>query len=211
MKKNKLLGSIIFFTLITGLVFTCAWATEEDSSVVVKTTENENQKPPSLFTSQESKAKNSIEKEKILFQIQHINAEQKIEKALEPQKPHIVYEPNRILKNHLRAQSLNKGLYTGSLVMLLGLNIADYLTTREALKYSGLKEGNPLLAGMAKNPAIFAVAKIGIGVTSFYVMKKMYKKNKELAWIVSLAANFALSYVVYNNLRLINQNRAEIN
>jgi len=84
------------------------------------------------------------------------------------------------------------------------LNAADYFSTLEALKRPGLQEGNPLMKGIVKSPAAFAAVKIGISAFSYISLKKMYKSNRSLAWVLSLATNFAMSYVVSNNLRLIN-------
>jgi len=96
-------------------------------------------------------------------------------------------------------------LFDVSLYSLIALNIADYFSTREALRYPGLQEGNPLMKSIVKSPVAFAAVKIGISAVSYWSMKNLYKKSKALAWVVSTASNFALSYVVSNNVRLINK------
>lgn len=95
-------------------------------------------------------------------------------------------------------------LYSSSLIYNMGLNIADYLSTREAIKHEGLVESNPLAALYVKSPVVFAAVKIGWTVGNYLLMRKLYKKNKKLAWIVGTISNLALSYVVANNIRLIN-------
>ncbi len=96
-------------------------------------------------------------------------------------------------------------LYSSSLIYNMGLNIADYLSTREAIKHEGLVESNPLAALYVKSPVVFTAVKIGWTVGNYLLMRKLYKKNKKLAWIVGTISNLALSYVVANNIRLINQ------
>jgi hypothetical protein len=108
----------------------------------------------------------------------------------------------------MRARSLGNGLFAASTISLVALNIADYFSTREALRYPGLQEGNPLMKSIVKNPATFAAVKIGVAVASYFGMKSLYKKNRTLGWAVSILSNFAMSYVVSNNVRLINMIKA---
>ena len=95
--------------------------------------------------------------------------------------------------------------FSSSLIYNVGLNIADYLSTTEAIKHEGLVESNPLAALYVKSPAVFTAVKIGWTVGNYILMKKLYKKNKKLAWIVGTISNVVLSYVVANNIRLISQ------
>lgn len=96
-------------------------------------------------------------------------------------------------------------LFTASLVSLAALNVADYLSTCKALKYPGLREGNPLLKNITKNALVFAGVKLGVAVCDYLLLKKIYKKNKTLGWVLSTAANVAMSYVVANNMKMINR------
>jgi len=105
----------------------------------------------------------------------------------------------------IRVSTAGDTLFTVSALSLVALNIADYFSTKEALTHPGLSEGNPLMKPFTKNPVVFAAVKAGISVFSYWSMKGLYKKSKPLAWVVSLATNFAMSYVVSNNIRLINQ------
>lgn len=107
-----------------------------------------------------------------------------------------------------RGRSFGDGLFEASMISLLALNIADYFSTREALRTPGLQEGNPLLKNVVKDPAKFAAVKIGVAVASYISLKSLYKKNRALGWAVSTLSNFAMSYVVSNNIRLINVARA---
>jgi hypothetical protein len=101
-----------------------------------------------------------------------------------------------------------KALFDVNLVLMLGLNIADYLSTREALKYPGLAETNPLMKPFVKNAAVFAAIKFGTTALSYLSMRAIFKKNKTVAWVMTTASNALLSYVVVNNMRLIQGARA---
>jgi len=101
-----------------------------------------------------------------------------------------------------------KALFDANLVLMVGLNIADYFSTREALKYPGLTETNPLMKPFVKSPAAFAAVKLGTTALSYLSMKAIFKKNKTFAWVMTTASNVLLSYVVTNNMRLIQGARA---
>lgn len=125
---------------------------------------------------------------------------------LNPRSVVASYSP-AYLGRDISFRSVGDRLFDVSLYSLVALNIADYLSTREALKYPGLQEGNPLMKSIVKSPVAFAAVKIGISAVSYWSLKSLYKKNKALAWVVSTASNFAMSYVVSNNMRLINKVR----
>lgn len=101
-----------------------------------------------------------------------------------------------------------KALFDANLVLMVGLNIADYISTREALKYPGLTETNPLMKPFVKSPAAFAAIKLGTTALSYWSMKAIFKRNKTVAWVMTTASNVLLSYVVANNMRLIQGARA---
>jgi hypothetical protein len=101
-----------------------------------------------------------------------------------------------------------KAFFDANLVLLVGLNIADYISTREALKYPGLTETNPLMTPFIKSPAAFAAVKFGTTALSYWSMKAIFKKNRTLAWVMTTASNALLSYVVANNVRLVQGARA---
>lgn len=101
-----------------------------------------------------------------------------------------------------------KALFDANLVVMVGLNIADYVSTREALKYPGLAEANPLMKPFIKNPAAFAAAKLGTTALSYWSMKVVFKRNKTVAWVMTTASNVLLSYVVASNIRAVRGARA---
>lgn len=106
------------------------------------------------------------------------------------------------------AAKTGKALFDANLVLMIGLNVADYISTREAFKYPGLEETNPLMKPFVKSPAAFAAIKIGTTALSYWSMKAIFKKNKTVAWVMTTASNVLLSYVVANNLRQIQGARA---
>lgn len=101
------------------------------------------------------------------------------------------------------SRDVGKALFDVNLVAMLGLNIADYLSTREALKYPGLEETNPLMKPFVKSPTAFAAIKIGTTALTYWSFKKIFKRNRAAGWILSTASNLLLSYVVANNLQQI--------
>ena len=94
-------------------------------------------------------------------------------------------------------------VFNVNLAYLAALNVADYITTREALKHEELAEANPIMRPFVGTDFAFAAVKAGLAAGSYLLLKGLYKKNKPLAWAASLVANLALSYVVVNNLRMI--------
>lgn len=101
-----------------------------------------------------------------------------------------------------------KALFDLNLLALVSLNVADYVTTRQALKYPGLYEANPLMRPFVKSPAAFTAVKAGTTVLTYLGMKALFKRNRTAAWIMTTATNVFLSYVVSNNLQKIHQARA---
>jgi hypothetical protein len=111
------------------------------------------------------------------------------------------------LQAFMPAPQSGKALFDANLFVMIGLNVADYFSTREAFKYPGLTETNPLMAPFVKSPAAFAAIKAGTTALTYLSMKSLFKKNKTVAWIMTTASNVVLSYVVANNLRLIQSAR----
>lgn len=101
-----------------------------------------------------------------------------------------------------------KALFNANLVLMIGLNVADYVSTRQALKYPGLTETNPLMKPFVKSPVAFAAAKFGTTALSYLSMRAIFKRNKTVAWVMTTASNVLLSYVVASNYRLIQGARA---
>jgi len=111
------------------------------------------------------------------------------------------------IQNYKKTQVFEKSLFEVSLAANLALNVADYFSTKEALKYEGLKEGNPFMKPFVKDDMTFAAVKIGLTVSNYFLVKNIYKRNKTLGWIVSIVSNLALSYVVSSNMAHIHEAR----
>ncbi len=109
------------------------------------------------------------------------------------------------LQKMIKLNRIENSLYTTSLIALTALNVADYFSTLKALKYEGLKEANPLMKPFTKNTYLFTAVKLGLTAYNFHYMKNLHRKNKRLAWAVSLIANFAMTYIVANNIRMIQE------
>lgn len=120
-----------------------------------------------------------------------------------PQNVVINPNPPRVVFRESGLSQVENALYTTSLISLVALNVADYLSTRKALQYEGLSEGNPLMKPFVKNDLAFAAVKIGLTLSTHLFMKNLHRNNKTLAWVLSVASNFAMSYVVANNLKMI--------
>jgi len=128
--------------------------------------------------------------------------------SVKPTIPETNYpETYKFVQDYRKRHKFESTLFEASLIANLALNAADYFSTREALKYEGLEEGNPLMKPFVKNDFTFAAVKIGVSLTSYFMMKKLFKRNKTLAWITSIVSNLALSYVVSSNMAHINEVR----
>lgn len=103
--------------------------------------------------------------------------------------------------------STGKTLFDANLIVMVGLNVADYVSTRQALKYPGLAEANPIMKPFVKSPAAFAAVKVGTTVLTYWSFKSLFKRNRTMAWIMSTATNCLLSYVVANNFSQIQRAR----
>ena len=112
-----------------------------------------------------------------------------------------------IIEPSFRGSRFTDSMFDASLLSLVALNVADFISTKECLKYPHLSEGNPVMKPFVKNDAVFAAVKGGLTIASYLGTKALYKRSKPLGWIVSLASNLALSYVVSNNVRLLRQAR----
>ena len=134
------------------------------------------------------------------------------EENLPKNKFNLAYQKTRLNPNLYRStkkptglNSLENLLYTGSLISFVALNAADYYSTVKGLKYEGVEEANLLMKPFTKNRVLFAAVKLGLTACNVHFMRKLHKKNKGLAWTFSLLANFAVSYVVVNNMQIIGQ------
>lgn len=107
-----------------------------------------------------------------------------------------------------RGEKTERALFNANLAAMAAINVADYLSTKQALKIPGSYEANPLMKPFIKNEFAFAAVKAGTTALTYFGMKKLFKTNKTMAWVLTTAANFVTSYAVYNNLNLVRKFRA---
>jgi len=111
--------------------------------------------------------------------------------------------PQSPLIQILPRNSFDNSMFKASLVLTVALNLGDYFSTREALRYPNLVEANPALVNITKNPYVFAGVKIVASALSVYLLAQAYKESKILGWVMSAAVNSLLTYAVINNYRAI--------
>ena len=114
----------------------------------------------------------------------------------------------RPFRGMFRSDRTERALFNSTLLAMTAINIADYLSTKQALKIPGTYEANPLMKPFVKNEFAFAAFKAGTTAVTYFGMKKLFKRNKTMAWIMTTAASFITSYAVYNNMRLVQKFRA---
>ena len=119
-----------------------------------------------------------------------------------------IHSAQAVIQPGFRGSGFSDSMFDASLLSLIALNVADFISTRECLKYPHLSEGNPVMKPFVKDPAVFAAVKGGLTILSVLGTRALYKRSKPLGWIVSIASNLALSYAVSNNVRLLQQARA---
>ena len=120
---------------------------------------------------------------------------------LDPAPASLEYE-RRYLVREYRSGAVGDVLFKVNLVAMVALNVADYFSTTACLQHPGLNEANPLMKPFVKSPIAFAAAKAGLTAISYVSLNSLYKKSKPAAWVLSMASNLLLSYVVSNNIRL---------
>ena len=105
----------------------------------------------------------------------------------------------------LNAQDKNKKttdwIYNSLETSYIGLNIADYITTQQAMK-KGALEANPIMKPFVKNKSAFALTKTGVTLTTLYLSRKVKKENPKTAFGLLLALNIFYGYVVNNNYQV---------
>ena len=114
-----------------------------------------------------------------------------------PQSGNFSFEPKK----------QSNGAFIAATVCTFALHAADFFSTRHALQYSRLQEGNPFMKKIVNSPLLFVGIKLGVAGLQTLLLKGLFKKNKALGWVVGTAMNVALSAVVANNLSKINKIR----
>lgn len=120
---------------------------------------------------------------------------------------HMRPAPNLKLKT---VTTTGNAIFEANLILMVGLNAADYFSTRNALKYPGLEESNPMMKPFVKSPAAFAAIKLGTTALSYWSLKSLFHRNRTAAWVLSSVTNTFLSYIVFNNLKHIRMAKARL-
>jgi uncharacterized protein DUF5658 len=79
------------------------------------------------------------------------------------------------------------------------LQALDYHSTTTALSSGVGREANPLMRGVADNPAAFAAVKAGTTAGTIWIAERMRKKHPAGAVVFMLASNAAMAAVVAHN------------
>jgi hypothetical protein len=205
-ESQRVLIVVLLFTVIFAVVLSLPLKGEEretkDGSASIKTG---NDIIPTEFTLLQPKYSTNFElsrpvsKESKSYEFRYNFSIKKPDTALD------VY--NRLNKR-IKSERLQSSFFKTTLITSAILGAADFVTTVKALKYGSLQEANPLAKPIVKNPYVFALAKLGITALNYQLMKVLYKKDKKLAWVMSVVSNLALSYVVINNIRMIKKAQA---
>ena len=96
--------------------------------------------------------------------------------------------------------ALMNSLYVSTAVV----QVLDLHSTLKAFG-AGATEGNPLMAGVTRNPATFAVTKAAVAAGTIFAAQKLAKKNKVAAVITLVAVNSAYAMIVSHNYALANR------
>lgn len=209
---SRRLKTFLLITLTTILFLYLPLTAEnnrENEQVLNKTTKAINDPSYNItyFTPLESKLSFNLE---LLFQhIDSKNNHLNNKLAFNPKKIEVNSDASKYFEKQIKLEKLENSLFTTSLVTLAALNVADYFSTKEALKCNNLIESNPIMKPFVKNDFAFAAVKIGLTAGNHFLMQKLYKQNRKLAWAVSLISNFAMSYIVANNIRLIHESQSK--
>ena len=88
-------------------------------------------------------------------------------------------------------------------VSLIALQVADGVTTYQAVTHHAAHEVNPAMRPFAGNQAaLFAVKGTATAVT-MYAVEKLWKKNRVAAVLTMVGVNAAYAMVVANNIRVM--------
>jgi len=204
-KKNrqKSVKAILLITTLALLFYLPLKAEDEDHNsdlILIKSIKQENNMNELCFMSLGSKSsENSESMQNAIKEYKPYSSRLSFSQTRDESYPALKKDSHK----RVNPKSIENLLFTTSLATLVALNAGDFYTTNKALKYEGLKEANPLLGPLTKNTFVFATVKFGITAINYYLLKKLHRKNKKLAWAVSIASNLVMGFIIINNTRLI--------
>ena len=92
-------------------------------------------------------------------------------------------------------------IYNGLEASYIGLNIADYITTRQAME-KGAWEANPIMRPFVKNKPAFASIKAGATLTTLYLSRKVKKEKPKVAFGLLIIGNLVYGYLANHNYKV---------
>lgn len=95
-----------------------------------------------------------------------------------------------------------KGLHPAWWAGLIGANVADAITTADAVNDGRGREANPLLRGISDNAAILGLAKAGIGAGEGLLLNHLHKKNPKGAKIGAAILTAVPALLALHNARV---------
>jgi hypothetical protein len=84
------------------------------------------------------------------------------------------------------------------------LQVLDTVSTLRGVN-AGLREVNPLLAGLAHHPAAYVAVKAGAATATLWLMRDKARKNRIAAIVTMAAINSGYAFVVAQNVRQLRQ------
>ena len=117
--------------------------------------------------------------------------------AVQLPRPAVVLNPTR---SRIGSKAVLPSLYATTAAMQL----LDVDSTLKSLN-RGAIETNPLMSGLVKNRAAFAVTKAGIAAATIYAAHHIAKDNKVAAIVTLVAINSAYAMIVKNNYGIANR------
>jgi len=198
--------SIFILALVLALILFIPLNSEnKESSDKLDSAKNKDKEKNIINTNLSQQEKKTLIDLKSFQLVNPENKTHKLKLILDEKNAVFNPESHKYLKRPIKLQKFEKSMFTASLITFTALNIADYISTTQALKYGSLKESNPIMRPFTKNILLYTVIKLGLTAYVYHDMKNLHKKNKKLAWIISMAANLAMSYIVINNIRMIHK------
>ena len=99
-------------------------------------------------------------------------------------------------------QATTRGVLLPLYVSFAALQILDIHSTMLALDRDGVRETNPLIAGLARKPAAFFALKAASTAGIVYLTEKIRKRHRTSAILLMTAFNSFYAVVVANNYRV---------
>lgn len=110
------------------------------------------------------------------------------------------------MQRELPKPGMSTSVLTALQVTTVATQILDVHSTMKAMN-NGAVEANPMMRGVAKNPAAFISVKAAMSVGLMYATHKMAKRNKVAAIVTSAAINSAYLVVAHHNYKVARSTR----